>query len=276
MLGPLEVHCTGTVLDIGGPRQRAVLAALLLRPNALATTDYLCDAVWSRLPASPATNLRTYIAGLRRRLREADGRHSRLRTQPGGYLLEVRTGELDTQVFEQLLAEAGTALRAGAPATALGRLDQGLRLWRTENATSVTGGSVLQAELTRLDELRLWAVESRCDALLALGRHDEASVELRRLVSHYPLREELWARLMTALVHCGRRADALDAFMQARKRLVEELGIEPGPQLERLRQKVLAAGHTGPAASGDQQGERDWAGAGSRMHRPSIRLGLTT
>jgi DNA-binding SARP family transcriptional activator len=241
LLGPLEVRQAGAMVELGGPRQRAVLAALLLRPNTTASVGYLCDAVWNRSPACPGSNLRTYITGLRRQLREADGADSRLFTRPGGYLFVVRSGELDVEIFEQLVAEGSKALREGDPAAAATSLEQALGLWRGHPVESQQLGPVLQAELTRLEESRLQAVEQRCQAMLELGLHKEASIELRRLIADHPLREELWAQLMTALHRAGHRTEALDVFGQARKLLIEELGIEPGQQLQQLQRQVLTA-----------------------------------
>lgn len=247
LLGQFEVRQNGMVVDLGGPRQRAVLAALLLRPNTVATVDYLCSAVWRRLPASPATNLRTYVAGLRKRLRAAAGADSRLRTRPGGYLLVVQPDELDTQVFKELLDAASAAQRDGDHRRALEEFDQALALWRTDTVNDLTDSPALQTELVWLEELRMRAVEGRCTAMLELGMHKEVSVELRKVVTDHPLREELWANLMTALRLDGRRAEALDTFRQARAKLVTELGIEPGDVLRRRQQEVLEVEETEPS-----------------------------
>ena len=234
LLGPLAAVHAGTRIELGGPRERAVLAALLLRANEIASMAHLVESVWDRPPASPKTNLRTYVSSLRRRL----GR-DRVHTREGGYLLRVEPGELDLTCFEDLLAEADAELRGGDARQAVDRFAQALELWRGEPADGLATGPLLRAELTRLAERRLTAVEHHSQARIELGEHRAVVDELRPLLARHPLREELWAQLMTALCRVGRRAEALDAYLDVRRRLVEELGVEPGPRLRSAHAAVL-------------------------------------
>jgi DNA-binding SARP family transcriptional activator len=234
VLGPLEVVHDGVPVALGGPRERAVLRALLLRANEIASIGYLVDAVWEEPPARPESNLRTYVAALRRRLDE-----SRLLTRPGGYLLAAGRDELDLVRFEELVSAAESALASGDEAAAAGDFRQALDLWRGDPLEIERPGPALQAELARLQERWFSAVRQYCDTRFTLGQHVDVVDELRRLVTRYPLREELWALLLTALCGAGRRAEALDAFDTARKRLVEELGVEPGSRLQDLYAAML-------------------------------------
>jgi DNA-binding SARP family transcriptional activator/Tfp pilus assembly protein PilF len=237
LLGPLEVYENGVPLSMGGRRQRAVLAALLLRANDTATVGYLASAVWETPPVAPESNIRTYVAGLRQRL---SGGSSRLRTAPGGYQLEVQPGELDMDTFSQLAERGSRALRQGDFTTAAAQLVRALSLWNGPPLAELTPGPVLQAEMARLEDLRLAVVEQHAQACIELGRPETAVEQLRALLTEYPLREELWAQLMLALAQCGRRAEALDVFTRARRHLVSELGIEPGDQLRQVHQRLLA------------------------------------
>lgn len=234
LLGPLEAVRDGARIELGGPRERAVLAALLLRANEIASVGYLVDSVWDRPPASPETNLRTYVSGLRRRL----GR-DRLLTREGGYLLHVRPGELDLACFEEQLTEADAARAEGDSKRAAGRYAGALELWRGEPADGLRSGPLLHAELTRLAERRLAAVQRYGQARIELGEHVAVAEELRPLLARHPLREELWAQLITALSRAGRRADALDAYREVRDRLTGDLGVEPGPRLREMHAVIL-------------------------------------
>ena len=200
VLGPLEVRHAGAAVPLGGPRQRAVLAALLLRANQLVTAQYLIEAVWETAPTSPESNLRTYVAGLRRRLQRAGEPEPRLVTGAGGYLFRVAPGELDVDTFHELVERARQA-RAGADLAGAARCYQdALRLWRGKPRwTGSPLGPRLWAALAQLEERRLRAVDQHAEARLALGDHDTVIDDLRRLVVEYPLRENLWARLMGAL-----------------------------------------------------------------------------
>ncbi|MEV4051959.1 BTAD domain-containing putative transcriptional regulator [Amycolatopsis sp. NPDC049688] len=239
VLGPLEVKDGPAVLKLGGPRQRAVMAALLLRPNAVASIGYLAGAAWESPPVAPESNIRTYIAGLRRRL-SAGGAGSRLVTRGGGYELVVTRDELDLLDFEDLANRGVQSLRQGDLKIAVRYFERATGLWRSRPLEDQSVSSQLQAEVTRLEERRLHLITLCLKAKIDLGWHDEVIAELSRLIAEYPLREELWAQRMLALHRAGRQAEALDAFGQARERLAAELGVEPGQALQRLRQRILA------------------------------------
>lgn len=234
ILGPLEVRDSGAAVALGGSRQRAVLAALLLRANETASIGYLADAVWETPPATPASNLRTYISGLRQSLGSA-----RLSTRPGGYVLAVEAGELDLAEFGRLSAAGEHALRDGNLAGAVDSFDRALGLWRGSALEGQIAGPVLGAEVARLEEQRLAVVERRVNARLELGHHADLVGELRKLVADHPLREELWGQLMLALHRCGRRADALNTYQQVYRMLDAELGVAPGHALRELHGSLL-------------------------------------
>ena len=244
LLGSLEVALEGRPIALGGPRERATLMALLLRANEVATVPYLVDAVWERPPASPETNLRTYVSSLRRRLgTRADGT-PRLVTR-GGYQLLVDDGELDLATFERWVGAGEDAWLRGDLVTAAGTYCQALRLWRGDPDDQRVG-PLLRAELARLGERRLAVTERSCQVRIETGDHQAVIEELNGLVPRHPLREELWVQLITALRRAGRRAEALTAYDTARTRLAEELGIEPGERLRRLHTELLMADTASP------------------------------
>jgi predicted ATPase/DNA-binding SARP family transcriptional activator len=219
LLGPLEVESDGAVLPVGGPRQRALLAFLLLHPNELVRREALIDALWGEEPPARAGNaLQVAIHGLRRVV----GRE-RIETVGEGYRLQLEPGELDLERFEELLErDPGAALE----------------LWRGPALADVEA-PFAGAEAARLEELRLAAIEARIEAELAAGAHDLLAPELERLIAEHPFRERLRGQLMLALYRAGRQAEALDAYQAARRVLVEELGIEPSPDLQELERAIL-------------------------------------
>src|SRR6266496_3074282 len=193
LLGPLEVRRGTTTVTVGGHRQLAVLAALLLRANALASIGFLAEAVWETPPVAPESNIRTYVAGLRRRLRDAGADESCLATRPGGYLLTVAPDELDLLAFRDLAERGERALLDGDAATAADRLSRALRLWRGEPLTGLPEpGPLLRAELAQLVDLRLTVAERHAQAVIELGRPDTVIGDLRALLAEHPLREGLW------------------------------------------------------------------------------------
>ena len=244
LLGALEVREGGRPISLGGPRERATLTALLLRANEIATIPYLVDAVWERPPASPETNLRTYVSSLRRRLGPRRDGSPRLVTR-GGYQLLVDDGELDVAAFEAHLRAGENAWHGGDLPAAVDRYGQALRLWRGEPDVP-RAGPPLRAELARLQERRLAVVERLCRARIETGDHQAVVEELNRLVVQHPLREELWVQLITALRAAGRRAEALTAYDTARSKVADELGVEPGDRLQRLHAELLMADAAGP------------------------------
>jgi DNA-binding SARP family transcriptional activator len=221
ILGPLEVLSDGQVVDLGGAKQRALLGVLLLDANSVVSRDRLIDALWEGEPPDSATKaLQVYVSGLRKLLGK-----ERLETKPAGYALAVAPDELDLERFRVLRAE-------GRPADAL-------RLWRGGPLSDFAQARFAQAEIARLQDLRLACLEERIDQDLKAGRHAELTGELEALVAEYPLRERLRGQLMIALYRSGRQAEALDAYQAARRALVDELGIEPGRELRELHQLIL-------------------------------------
>jgi DNA-binding SARP family transcriptional activator/tetratricopeptide (TPR) repeat protein len=221
LLGPLEVVADGRSLDLGAHKQRALLGLLLLSANSAVPSDRLIDALWDDDPPETARKaLQVYVAGLRKQL----GR-DRLETRPPGYLLKVEPEELDAARFARLQEE--------------GRLDEALSLWRGPPLADLASEQFVQAEIARLDEMRVVCLEERAERELAAGRHTELVGDLEVLVSEHPFRERLRGQLMLALYRSGRQADALEAYSNARTALVEELGIEPGRRLRELHQRIL-------------------------------------
>ena len=231
ILGPLEVLDDGRALELGGPRQRAVLALLLLHAGQVIPAERLIEEIWAGGPPDgAAATLQSYISRLRREL----GRET-IVTRGGAYGVELASSEFDLQRFERLTSEA-TSL---PPAQAAERVREAMALWRGPALAEFAYEDWAQAAIERLDELRLAATEKRIDADLELGRAPDVVAELTALVREHPLRERLHALLMLALYRTGRQADALDAYRRARETLVERIGIEPGPALRELEKAIL-------------------------------------
>ena len=244
MLGPLEVLRSGRAVPLGGPRQRAVLALLLIEANRVVSVDRLVDDVWGgRAPESSVTTLQTYVFHLRRALepdRPRGGAGEVLATRDHGYVLHVGREQLDAAVFEDGLAAGLAALEAGRYTEAAEQLSRVLDLWRGPVFVDLSDYGFIRPEAARLEELRLTALEARINADLALGRHHMLTAELDRLVGEHPLREKLHAQRMLALYRCGRQADALAAYQSVRRLLADDLGIDPGEELRRLHDRILA------------------------------------
>ncbi len=237
VLGPLEALDGGRRVPLRGEKQRALLAALLIRANEVVPEDVLLHELWGGTPpGSGKAALRVRVSQLRRTL--GDG-GARLVTRAPGYVLEAAEGELDARRFETLLAEGREARLAGDAARAVEVLQTALALWRGPPLADVAYEAFAQAEIARLRELRLTAVEELAEAELALGRHVPLVARLEALVAEHPLRERLRGQLMTALYRSGRQAEALAAYRAGREKLVEELGIEPGAELQELERAVL-------------------------------------
>jgi DNA-binding SARP family transcriptional activator len=238
ILGPLEARQGGDVVRLGGARQRALLAILLLHANEVVSVDRLVDELWAETPpATAAHTVQVHVSNVRKALDAATpGAAARLETQPPGYRLRTEPGELDLERFETLCARARAAPE---PERAAALLGDALALWRGAPLADVAYESFAQPAIGRLEELRLAALEERVDADLACGRHASLVGELQPLVAAHPLRERLRGQLMLALYRSGRQAEALDAFQEGRRALVDELGIEPGPALQRLERAIL-------------------------------------
>ena len=221
-------------------RQRALLAVLAVRAGQIVPSVELADILWD---GAPPPGARSTVRGYVKRLRQVlgPGLACRVLTRDPGYLLDAKAGEVDLQVFNQLCAEGGAAIRAGAWLSASRQLGEALRLWRGEPLADVPSESLRAALLPRLEAQRLQALEWHAEAGLALGRHRELVAELTALATSYPLRERFCAQLMLALYRCDQQGEALAAYQQARRMLVSELGVEPGPVLQELHRRILAA-----------------------------------
>ena len=234
ILGPLEVSDDGRKLALGGPKQRAVLAHLILRANHVVPADLLIDGLWGEEPPESARNtLQTYVYRLRKLLGD-----DRLEGRDGGYVLAAAPGEIDAARFEALVKQ-GKAQVASDPGAAAATLSDALSLWRADALADVTEEPSLRGEAARLEELRLSATEHRVSAEIAIGGHSTVVPELESLTARYPLRERMWANLMLALYRSGRQAEALSTFERARQVLADELGADPSPELQRLHEQIL-------------------------------------
>ena len=243
ILGPLEALDEGGRLALGGSRQRALLAVLLLHANETLTTDRLIDELWGeRPPAAAAKTVQVSISRLRKALAAGGGDASAgvVVTREHGYALELELERLDAHRFERLLARGRCELAAGRPERAAAALEEALSLWRGPPLADLAYEPFAQREIARLEDLRVAAREQLIEARLALGRHAEVIGELEGLIAEHPYRERLRAQLMLALYRSDRQADALQAYQDARRTLVEELGIEPGERLRELERAILA------------------------------------
>ena len=233
VLGPLKVLVDGQPISLGGPKQRTVLASLLLHPNQLVPAENLIDQVWGEGPPSTARKtLQGYVTHLRRALGS-----DRLEWQTPGYVLHVGPRELDAARFESLVQDAKAATARPDRAAALYR--RALEQWRGPALSDLANDGPLAAEAHRLEELRLEALEGRIAADLDASRHDELIPELAALTREQPLRERLWGQLMVALYRSGRQADASAAYHRARQVLADELGMDPSEELRLLHERIL-------------------------------------
>lgn len=222
------------------PRERTILATLLLNAGQIVSVRTLATAVWDDDDPSPAA--RNTIQGQVKRLRQGLGPAAeRILTRPPGYLIEVRPGELDLHEFTRLRDQAAIAAHDGAWEQVSELLTEALALWRDDPLSDVTSAYLRRTKLPRLTELRHEALEARIDADLHLGRHEILTAELRTLVAGNPYRERLWEQLMLALYRSGRQNDALDAYDEARRKLRAKLGIDPSPRLTELHRHILNA-----------------------------------
>jgi DNA-binding SARP family transcriptional activator len=240
VLGPLEARSGGRVLQVGGPKQRVLLALLLLNANEIVSRDRLVDSLWGEHPPESAQrSLDAYVS----RLRTVLG-GERIERRPPGYLLRVEPGELDLERFEALLEQGWAAGAAGDPATARDRLRAALALWRGRALADLASELPLEVEAERLEQRRLLALEARIDAELALGGGPELTRELEQLVGEHPFEQRLLGQLMLSLYRAGRPADALAAYQRFRRGFAEELGLEPSAELRALEQRILAQDET--------------------------------
>jgi predicted ATPase/DNA-binding SARP family transcriptional activator len=235
ILGPFHLEDDGRRIALGGVRQRAVLADLVLHANRVVPSEQLLVELWGEdSPPSAANALQATISRLRRVLPAG-----RLITTAPGYMLRVFPAELDVAQFEQLVFEGRDALAARAAAEAVHLLDQAMMLWRGPPLTDFIYEPFAQAEIARLDEMRLACLEERNEANLTLGSAGTLTAELGRMVADHPLRERLRGQLMLALYRSGRQAEALETYRQFRRTLTEELGLEPSSALGELQAAIL-------------------------------------
>jgi len=240
ILGALEVLEGGRTLALGGSRQRALLAVLLLHANETLSTDVLLDELWAqRPPATASKTVQVHVSRLRKAL-AVDGRAAPIVTREHGYRLEVDPERIDARRFERLVADARGDLGAGEPRRAAATLEEARALWRGPPLADLAYEAFAQSETARLADLRIAATELHVEARLALGAHAEVVSELEALVAEHPYRERLRGQLMLALYRSDRQAEALQAYQDARRALVDELGIEPGERLRELERAVLA------------------------------------
>ena len=278
VLGPVEARSGERRLALGGPQQVKLFAFLVLHANRAVSADALVDAVWGPERDGAVKRLHMAVARLRRALEPLDTQDgSRLRTVSGGYLLSIARGELDVDLFEDRVRDGRRALTDGDAAQASGLLGEALALWRGPPFAEVSFEDFAQADIRRLEELRLAALEARIDADLLRGRGGELVAELEALIATHPEREHVAGQLMRALYAAGRQAEALEVYQRTRGYLMGELGLEPGPELQAIQADVL--GHAPglsppPATPGLMRAERGRAPGlrGLRLPRPAGRL----
>jgi class 3 adenylate cyclase/DNA-binding SARP family transcriptional activator len=235
ILGPLAVWDDGRELMLGGAKPRAVLSILLLHANELVPTSRIVDELWGeRPPATAGKTAQVYVSQLRKLLGDRT-----IETRPPGYLLRLEPDAVDAHRFEALLDSGRRLLAAGSAEEANLVLEEALALWRGPALADFQYEAFARDPIARLEGLRLVALEQRLEADLALGRHAEAVPELEALVREHPLRESLRRLLMLALYRSGRQADALGAYQDARRTLVDELGLEPSEVLQQLEKAIL-------------------------------------
>ena len=239
LLGPLEARVDGEALPLGGAKQRSLLALLLLHANETVSRERLIEGVWgAERPSTIGAALNVHLSKIRKLL-ATGGADATLVTELHGYVLRIDPERLDLHCFERLAREGREALVAGRPEEASATLDRALALWRGPPLAELELDASESAALGRLCDLHLAAVEDRFEAGLLVGRHTELAAELEEFVRDHPLRERARAELMVALYRGGRQAEALQTYREARVLLADELGLDPGPELQRLEKAIL-------------------------------------
>ncbi len=234
LLGPLDVTIDGQRLSLGGPKQRLVLAHLLIRANEIVSAELLIDEIWGEEPPDAARgSLQSYVSHLRKALGP-----ERLEGRAPGYVLHVPAADIDAARFESLVTQARRRLRTD-PSAAARALRDALALWQGEPLADLPAERSLQAEIERLSEMRLAALEDRLEAELSLGLHNELVPEFEQLIRRHPLRERLGGQVMLALYRAGRQAEALAAYHRLRGALQSQLGVDPSPSIEALQRRIL-------------------------------------
>ena len=236
VLGPMEVRRGDQALGLGGAKQRALLAILLIEANHVVGIERLARLLWRDEPPPTSDHIiEVYVSQLRRALEPAGAPYHVLVRKPSGYMLQVAPDAVDAAEFQALVEAAKSA----APEQAEAQLTRALNMWRGPALADFAGEPFAVSEAARLNELRLHAREERIEAELALGRHGQLIGDLQGLVEEHPLRERLCGQLMLALYRSGRQAEASDLYQRTRHRLVDELGMEPGPDLQLLLRRIL-------------------------------------
>jgi predicted ATPase/DNA-binding SARP family transcriptional activator len=274
ILGPIELFHGGRPRPIGGPRQLALLAFLLVHANRAVSTDRLIDALWTDEDSRGALKrLHVAVTRLRKALATpGDRSEPRLRTTAGGYLLAVAPGELDADLFQTRIEDARRRLEDDVPTRAAELLRDALELWRGPPLAEVAYHSFAQDEIRRLEELHLTALEYRAEADLRLGRHTELIGELEALVAAHPERERLAGQLMLALYRGGRQAEALNAYTRTRTHLSTALGLSPGPALQALQAQILEQSPALELVSRENVAVAGRPPPGAQLPAPSPRL----
>ena len=241
VLGPFEVRVDGRALELGAAKQRALLALLALNANELVSVDRLIDELWGeRSPATASHSIQVYISQLRKVLtRAGEAAAEVIASRPPGYLLHVPPDKFDLRCFEQLSEQASSARANGELADAADLFREALVLWRGRALGDLLDEPFARVGAARLEEVRLAVMERRIDVDLALGRHADVIGELEQLVVEHPLREGPPGQLMLALYRSGRQAEALDAYHRLRRRLSDDLGLDPSPALRQLERSIL-------------------------------------
>jgi DNA-binding SARP family transcriptional activator len=235
ILGPLQVRAGEKDVTCKGTKQRLLLSVLLLNANEVVSSDHLVEVLWGESPPETSKALQMHVSALRKSLEPGV-----LITRPPGYELRVAEGDIDVHAFEAAVDEGRAALGAGRAGDARRILQRALALWRGPPFADLTFEDCLQADIARLEELRINALEARIEADLALGDHSDVIPELESLAAAHPTREGVRAQLMLALYRAGRQAEALEVYRDTRRVLVDELGIEPGRALQQLEARILA------------------------------------
>lgn len=248
LLGPLSAQVGGVSVLPSAGKPRQILALLALQANQVVSVPALMEEIWgAEPPRSAPTTLQTYILQLRRKLKDA-GRNRGVReaktilvTVHGGYQLAVDPGDVDVHAFEELVGRGQSALRTQDDLAAAKLLGQALDLWRGPALVDVQQGRMVEIEVMRLEESRLGALELRIWADLRLGRHTEVLSELTALTALHSMHETLHAQFMIALYRSGRPGKSLEVFRRLRATLIDELGLEPAPRVQRLHRAILSA-----------------------------------